>query len=288
MVERSLSMREALGSTPGSSTFFAIVILLLLTIRALFCALLHAYAPELVSIKFNPERKPIEMSIIPKQAPESPLFAKQRRPSPLFRATMRASHQSPPKHQSVLYIRKAMTYDGRPSQAQKQQQHLLKEGTTGRIAAFQNIIRMSLLPQARNGSVLMSKPSLRSETRLKLSATSIQSKNARAKTKTKAEKRKMYEQFSYLKAALIRTEIARLQARETACGMKIDGESKKGILAYECFEMVASALDLPFFGAMLQAYSYELIGDLFLVYRDFRNAALYYCKGVLTLLLTGS
>ncbi len=87
------------------------------------------------------------------------------------------------------------------------------------------------------------------------------------------------KQLEAFKSAFDRIEASRLKARAVACEVT-GGEHKERMLVSECFEMISGSLALPFPTAALQLRGYELIGDIFFIYKDYLSAVLYFCQGV--------
>lgn len=86
-------------------------------------------------------------------------------------------------------------------------------------------------------------------------------------------------------AVLKRTEVARLQAINIATTGKLEGKLKKlGIIA-KLFDTALEFLSFSFDTAVIQLKTYETIGDILFIYKDYINALIYYKKGVMKLVI---
>jgi len=79
---------------------------------------------------------------------------------------------------------------------------------------------------------------------------------------------------------ILKAEAQRLQAREIVISNKLKGKAKVHAIVIKLFETISQLLELSIDSTRIQLKGYEIIGDIFMLYKDYISAALYYSKGV--------
>jgi len=167
------------------------------------------------------------------------------------------------KSLSISFVRKSNTYDERLS------------NNTNKLAGLQRAIAITHGP-TKNIAEILDKSYIRKK--VKDFANSVK--------KTQIYESEMENQkkiFFEVQKIMLETENLRLKLKENALLSKNEGEIKKFNIIKDYFDTISCLMDMPFNTSLLQIKAYDVIGEILMIYKDFKNAAIYFFKGVFLL-----